>query len=131
MTANIFLALVPFFILILFYFFWRINQLEKYLIQRREEEEKEIQHSNRNFYKMPAEQELFLRCFRMPQKGELSKPYTTTDLFNYLQKHYPAAMRGVTPNRLGRMMVALGIQRIHTEYGNVYRLVKLKDSSAA
>mgnify|MGYP000028372798 FL=1 len=29
------------------------------------------------------------------------------------------------------MMVALGIQRIHTEYGNVYRLVKLKDSSAA
>ena len=58
-----------------------------------EEEEKEIQHSNRNFYKMPAEQELFLRCFRMPQEGELSKPYTTTDLFNYLQKHYPAAMR--------------------------------------
>lgn len=96
-----------------------------------EEEEKEIQHSNRNFYKMPVEQELFLRCFRMPQEGELSKPYTTTDLFNYLQKHYPAAMRGVTPNRLGRMMVALGIQRIHTEYGNVYRLVKLKDSSAA
>lgn len=96
-----------------------------------EEEEKEIQHSNRNFYKMPAEQELFLHCFRMPQEGELSKPYTTTDLFNYLQKHYPAAMRGVTPNRLGRMMVALGIQRIHTEYGNVYRLVKLKDSSAA
>ena len=39
-----------------------------------EEEEKEIQHSNRNFYKMPAEQELFLRCFRMPQEGELSKP---------------------------------------------------------
>lgn len=96
-----------------------------------EEEEKEIQHSNRNFYKMPAEQELFLRCFRVPQEGELSKSYTTTDLFNYLQKHYPAAMRGVTPNRLGRMMVALGIQRVHTEYGNVYRLVKLKDSSAA
>ena len=42
MTANIFLALVPFFILILFYFFWRINQLEKYLIKRREEEEQEM-----------------------------------------------------------------------------------------
>lgn len=42
MNANIFLALVPFFILILFYFFWRINQLEKYLIKRREEEEKEM-----------------------------------------------------------------------------------------
>ena len=42
MTANIFLALVPFFILILFYFFWRINQQEKYLIQRRKEEEKEM-----------------------------------------------------------------------------------------
>ena len=32
---------------------------------------------------------------------------------------------------VGQMMVALGIQRVHTEYGNVYRLVKLKDSSAA
>lgn len=42
MNANIFLALVPFFILILFYFFWRINQLEKYLIKRREEEEQEM-----------------------------------------------------------------------------------------
>ena len=39
-----------------------------------EEEEKEIQHSNRNFYKMPAEQELFLRCFRMPQKGSCPSP---------------------------------------------------------
>lgn len=61
-----------------------------------------------------------------------SKNYTTTDLFNYLhlQKHYPAAMRGVALNRLGRMMTALGIKRIHTEYGNVYRWVKLKVSSS-
>lgn len=95
-----------------------------------DEEEKEIQRSNNEFYKMPAEQELFLHCFRSPQEGEEGKNYTTTDLFNYLQKHYPAAMRGVTPNRLGRMMTALGIKRIHTEYGNVYRLVKLKVSSS-
>ncbi|MCD7924897.1 MAG: DUF3874 domain-containing protein [Bacteroides sp.] len=31
-------------------------------------------------------------------------PYTATDIFNYLQKRYPAAMRGVTPIRLGRML---------------------------
>lgn len=96
-----------------------------------EEEEKEIQRNNRDFYKTPAEQELLLRCFRVPQEGEPSRPYTATDLFNYLQKHYPAAMRGVTPNRLGRMMAAMGVKRVHTEYGNVYRLVKLKDASAA
>lgn len=96
-----------------------------------EEEEREVERNNREFYKTPAEQELFWRCFRLPQQGEESQPYTATDLFNQLRKQYPAAMRGVTPNRLGRMLVALGVKRVHTEYGNVYRLVRLKDSSAA
>ena len=91
-----------------------------------EEEEKEIQHSNRNFYKMPAEQELFLRCFRMPQEGELSKPYTTTDLFNYLQKHYPAAMRGVTPNRLGRMMAEALLAHLPDLTDSVFAKVEIE-----
>lgn len=93
------------------------------------EEEKEIQRSNRAFYKAPAEQELFMRCYRIAGEGEEAEMLTATDIFNYLQKHYPAAMRGVTPVRLGRMMTALGARRIHTEYGNVYRLVRLKDVS--
>lgn len=93
------------------------------------DEEKEITRNNKEFYKMPAELELFLHCFRIPGVEENSDSYTTTDIFNYLQKYFPVAMRGVTPNRLGRMMTALGMKRIHTEYGNVYRLVKLKASS--
>ena len=93
------------------------------------EEEAEIQRNNREFYKSPAEQELFLHCYRVPREGEKSVPYTATDIFNYLQKCYPAAMRGVTPIRLGRMLASLGVKRVHTEYGNVYRLVMLKDSS--
>lgn len=93
------------------------------------DEEKEITRNNKEFYKMPAELELFLHCFRIPGAEENSDSYTTTDIFNYLQKYFPVAMRGVTPNRLGRMMTALGMKRIHTEYGNVYRLVKLKASS--
>lgn len=93
------------------------------------EEEKEIQRSNRAFYKAPAEQELFMRCYRIAGEGEKAEMLTATDIFNYLQKHYPAAMRGVTPVRLGRMMTALGARRIHTEYGNVYCLVRLKDVS--
>ena len=62
-------------------------------------------------------------------KPKRTVSYTATDIFNYLQKRYPAAMRGVTPIRLGRMLTSLGVKRVHTEYGNVYRLVMLKDSS--
>lgn len=39
-----------------------------------EEEEKEIQHSNRNFYKMPAEQELFCVVSGCRRKGSCSSP---------------------------------------------------------
>ncbi len=37
-------------------------------------------------------------------KPKKSVPYTATDIFNYLQKRYPATMRGVAPIRLGRML---------------------------
>lgn len=39
-----------------------------------EEEEKEIQHSNRNFYKMPAEQELFCVVSGCRRKGSCPSP---------------------------------------------------------
>lgn len=87
------------------------------------EEEKAIQRSNRAFNRQTAEQELFFRCFRQAGEGEEGLFYTATDVFNCLQKRFPAAMRGVTPNRLGRSLTALGIKRVHLEYGSAYRLV--------
>jgi hypothetical protein len=46
-------------------------------------------------------------------------------LFNILLKRYPAAMRGITINKMGRIMNSLGAERMHTTTGNMYKLVAL------
>lgn len=87
------------------------------------EEEKEIQANNRDYYYRSAEQELVVRCFRTPEMEEEGELYTATDLFNWLCKHFPSAMRGTTPARLGRSLTALGMKHVHSARGSVYRLV--------
>ena len=46
-------------------------------------------------------------------------------LVNILLKRYPAAMRGITINKMGRIMNSLGAERMHTTTGNMYKLVAL------
>ena len=70
------------------------------------EEEAELQLRNREFYAMPVEQEVFYRCFRLPEAGEEFKLYSASVIFTILQSRYPAAMRGMTVVRFGKMMSA-------------------------
>ena len=72
------------------------------------EEEAELQLRNREFYAMPVEQEVFYRCFRLPEAGEEFKLYSASVIFTILQSRYPAAMRGMTVVRFGKMMSAMG-----------------------
>ena len=54
--------------------------------------------------------------------------YTKNQLFErgYQDgKRYPAAMRGITINKMGRIMNSLGAERMHTTTGNMYKLVAL------
>ena len=44
---------------------------------------------------MPVEQEVFYRCFRLPEAGEEFKLYSASVIFTILQSRYPAAMRGM------------------------------------
>lgn len=87
------------------------------------EEEAELQLRNREFYAMPVEQEVFYRCFRLPEAGEEFKLYSASVIFTILQSRYPAAMRGMTVVRFGKMMSAMGAERMHTEKGNLYKVV--------
>lgn len=87
------------------------------------EEEAELQLRNREFYAMPVEQEVFYRCFRLPEAGEEFKLYSASVIFTILQSRYPAAMRGMTVVRFGKMMSAMGVERMHTEKGNLYKVV--------
>ena len=87
------------------------------------EEEREIQVHNRLFYKSSPEQEIFFRCFRLPSGDEQGIQLSSTEIFCRLQKKFPAALRGCNVCNMGRMLVALGVERVRTRYGSSYRVV--------
>ncbi len=87
------------------------------------EEEQAIQKNNRMFYKHSPEEDVFFRCFRMPEEGEEGVLLTPTEIFCRLQKKFPAAFRGSNASRMGKVLTALGVERIRTKYGSSYRVI--------
>ena len=89
------------------------------------EEEKEIQANNRPFYKALPEQEVFFKCFRLPEEGEKGIQLSGTEIFCRIQKRFPAALRGGNVRAMGRILTAMGIPRMHTREGSMYQVVPL------
>lgn len=89
------------------------------------EEEAELKLRNQTYYALPTETEMVFHYFRLPEKDEDFKLYSAVALFNFLLKRYPAAMRGMTVNKMGRIMNSIGAERMHTTTGNMYKLVPL------
>ena len=89
------------------------------------EEEKEIQANNRPFYKTLPEQEVFFKCFRLPEEGEKGIQLSATEIFCRIQKRFPAALRGGNVRAMGRILTAMGIPRMHTREGSMYQVVPL------
>lgn len=87
------------------------------------EEEKEIQANNQKYYKHSPEQELFFKCFRIPSAEEEGIRLSSTDIFCRLQKRFPAAFRGRSVSNMGRMLLAMGVERTRTREGSFYRVV--------
>ena len=87
------------------------------------EEEKEIQINNQTFYKHSPEQELFFKCFRIPSAEEEGIRLSSTEIFCRLQKRFPAAFRGRSVSNMGRMLLAMGVERTRTREGSFYRVV--------
>ena len=88
------------------------------------EEEKEIQEHNRAFYRHSPEEEAFFKVFALPKDDEPCFKLTATDIFNQLQKRFPAVFRGVNPKNFGKVMTKIGATRTHTMYGSVYQVKK-------
>ena len=44
--------------------------------------------------------------------------------YKELKKRNAAALRGFNPNHLAQVLIKLGVERKHTEYGNVYLVVR-------
>ena len=89
------------------------------------EEEAELKLRNQAYYALPTETEMVFHYFRLPEKDEDFKLYSAVALFNFLLKRYPAAMRSMTVNKMGRIMNSIGAERMHTTTGNMYKLVPL------
>ncbi len=88
------------------------------------EEEAEIMQSNEVFYKRPIEEEVFNSCFRSANEGEKGLLLSAAEIFQRLKKQNPAAMRSISPNNFGKLLSSLGIMKKHTEFGNLYCVVK-------
>ena len=87
------------------------------------DEERDIQENNRMFYKHSPEADIFFRCFRVPEEGEEADLLSPTEIFCSMQKRFPAAFRGRNVSQMGKLLVAMGIERVRTKYGSAYRVI--------
>lgn len=90
------------------------------------EEEQAVTLHNEEFYIVPPSHDVFLRCFRLPEAGEDFKLFAASTLFCILSSRFPVAMRGMNVNSFGKLLTALGVERMHTMKGNLYKVVPLE-----
>lgn len=87
------------------------------------EEEQELQRNNLSFYRQGPVEDVLRSCYRSVEKGEECELLSAADIFQCLKKKNPAAMRGANPASLAQILVTVGIERKHTKFGNVYRVM--------
>lgn len=87
------------------------------------EEEKELMKHNEAYYILPPQHDVFFQCFRLPSIGEKHQLLSASHLYETLVKRFPAVMRGTNANQFGKLLMAIGVERVHTAYGNVYKVV--------
>lgn len=89
------------------------------------EAEREIQQNNAPFYRTSSAEDVFFSCFRMDASAEEKYvQLSAADIYKELKKRNAAALRGFNPNHLAQVLIKLGVERKHTEYGNVYLVVR-------
>jgi histone H3/H4 len=77
------------------------------------------------FYRTCPAEEVFLSCFRTSASAE--EKYlrlSAADIYKELKKRNAAALRGFNPNHFAQVLIKMGVERKHTEYGNVYLVVR-------
>jgi len=90
------------------------------------EEENQIMVNNAPFQKRGMEFDVFYIHYRPAINGE-GEQLSAAAIFNQLKKKNPAAMREVSAANFGKVLTALGLEKVHTEKGNFYRVVPVKN----
>ena len=88
-------------------------------------EENALRLHNAAFYRICPAEEVLRRYYRAAQPNEKVRPLSLPEIFARLRRLEPGAMAGVTLPKLAQALVAAGVQKIHTHYGNRYRVVEL------
>ena len=87
-------------------------------------EENALRLHNAAFYRIYPAGEVLRRYYRAAQPGEKVRPLSLPEIFARLRRLEPGAMAGVTLPKLAQALVAAGVQKIHTHYGNRYRVAE-------
>ena len=88
-------------------------------------EENALRLHNAAFYRICPAGEVLRRYYRAAQPGEKVRLLSLPEIFARLRRLEPGAMAGVTLPKLAQALVAAGVQKVHTHYGNRYRVVEL------
>lgn len=89
------------------------------------EEEQEIQFHNEAFYQVHPEEELFRNHFRVPSEGEMCQMLSLSEILEALKEKHGSLLRNVSMVKFGNALVASGVERVHTKFGNRYKLVRV------
>ena len=87
-------------------------------------EENALRLHNAAFYRICPAGEVLRRYYRAAQPNEKVRPLSLPEIFARLRRLEPGAMAGVTLPKLAQALVAAGAQKVHTHYGNRYRVVE-------
>lgn len=88
------------------------------------EDEHKWQERNCLFRITAAEEEAFCQVYRPAHPNEECNLLSCTEIITSLAKQFPRLMKDIRPRQMSRTLQALGVAKVHTHNGNVYRVAK-------
>ena len=79
--------------------------------------------TNHSFYRISAKEDVFNRYYHKPLPREYVETYSAAEIYCRLKQKSPESIRNKSIQRQAQTLSAIGIERIHTRYGNSYRVV--------
>ena len=92
------------------------------------EDEAALQFNNASYYRTFPTEELLRSCFRAPRPGEEGRLFSLTDMLSRIRLRCPGVTAGVNLHNFAQALTTAGVRKIHTQYGNRYRVVEVEQS---
>lgn len=90
------------------------------------EEELVLQRHNKQYYCQSPLEDVFRSCFHRPLPGEKGRWLTASEIFDFMHRFNPSALRGTTAKQLSFKLSGMGLVPKHRAYGNCYYVVPVQ-----